>query len=303
MRTKTFIQICCIILLTIIFLSNTLYTYIEVLVDVDEYRFYGNVKSCSTVHYEPIVNADSISLGKLKVMDDYNTKAFYNKKHQLVNLCRWNFSETYLIKSFFEYDKSGKHLFTTVYDSYIVNEHYLNSNDTTGFELDYHSKYIYNKKGNLSENTVYSAKDNEVIYKNLYIYGKSDKPVSKSLYQNGQLTYIHRYSYNNKGLLIELCYYKSESELDFRETYSYDANGNKSTTCRFNTHGQLIYKTNYVYDEKGNIIDISNYSNNNTLLYHYSYVYEFDNYGNWTERQFYNNSKIDCITVREIEYY
>jgi hypothetical protein len=164
----------------------------------------------------------------------------------------------------------------------------------------------------------------------IYEYEHGNKFKMSSYETSGGPPYYERYSYDEKGNLIEKIGYKSNSSrLISKETYKYDAKENEIELKEYNSGGGLegyeIYKydekgnkieadyfssggnlsniSKYKYDEKGNETEYDIYNKDHDMRINSRNKYVYDKYGNWIKRISYRDEKAKKITERIIEYY
>lgn len=90
-------------------------------------------------------------------------------------------------------------------------------------------------------------------------------------------SYIHKFSYNEKGQLIE----KIETEVD----------------------GTIVSKLNFTYNQYGDLETQVFYSSKHDKTYNYTLEYEYDHYGNWTSKITKVDGNLDQEETQKITYY
>lgn len=135
------------------------------------------------------------------------------------------------------YDKKGNMTEGTVYIQ-------------TG-ELDHYNKNIYDDKGNLVEEKSIYSNNNFVAEKTSYRYDKHHFLIEKN-YQSFEGIPQRKYIFKNneKGLLLELEYFYN-GVLTEKDKYQYDKQGNLVLELSYDEKGNLKNKIGYVYNSKG----------------------------------------------------
>lgn len=166
------------------------------------------------------------------------------------------------------------------YDSYgnvIKTEQISNGKSSTQ-----QSEYTYGKNGNILQRKITGTSDSEEEYE-----------------------FLHEFKYDDKENKIEFVN-KSNFFPEMKTVYEYD---NKKRIVKITNYDISQIEKETSYDECNNIIS-ERFYRNNTLNYEIQYTYEFDNTGNWIQRDaFVIESKEGKKTVpvytesRVIEYY
>lgn len=139
--------------------------------------------------------------------------------------------------------------------------------------------YKYDSDNNLIGWYKEDEKDGSLSLMETYKYDANGKEIEQKYFDDGSLSSITKYIYNNLGNLTE----RNENSIG----------GNSSVIT--------IYK----YDDKGNEIEqISTGNSDNELIKrNYIYKYEYDKAGNWLRKIDFLDGKAEQIKEREIEYY
>ena len=184
-----------------------------------------------------------------------------------------------------------------------------------------HTKYIYDKNGNLIEELSLNTIDSLPIIKTVYQYNKSNQVVIEEAYdQNGLLIYKKQNKYNKQdsligqnfinylddkiddfvfhsfhgGEIVLLNISDSSLTMDKRRMVSY---GSIKTLINMSPVSFSTYPV-LEYDKFNNIIKSSLYLANGNLLSESEFSYEYDQMNNWTKKM----SPV-TIELREIKYY
>jgi hypothetical protein len=161
--------------------------------------------------------------------------------------------------------------------------------------------FTYNSEGKLIEKVLIDS-DGEMESREKFEYsgelllheevlGPDEQPISDS-----------RYSYDEKGNLIETILWTQEDGELGRIVHEYDENGKRDCTERYNPSGQIVARTTFTLDEKGNVIEMldeDTSGSKNTKL-------ENDEKGNITFQEEYNeenelNHRIERVFNEEGE--
>lgn len=122
------------------------------------------------------------------------------------------------------------------------------------------------------------------------------KTVSRSIGADGLPLDEIRYSYDERGNLVEQGTYRN-NKLLFKSVHAYDDQGHKLETKTYLSDGSLKSKSVYTYDSKGNIATIASYKNctsDQACALDYKAVDAYDGQGRMTEAVIYKaNGTLD----------
>lgn len=202
--------------------------------------------------------------------------------------------------------------------------------------LDSRSEYIFNKYGNIVEETIYDIHNN-IVEKSILTYNDKNQITRKStndIKNQREINLI--YHYNSEGLNEKVEINVPPAEVNNYIMLEYDNKGNKIKEIyhRGSDHSDYlineykygekyllpVYRSTYnistgvrnnyilAYDSKGNLISTNNTTPDGksvmNLLHQYN---KFDSNGNWTEKLDFNGNSQEqfpvLITEREIVYY
>jgi len=131
--------------------------------------------------------------------------------------------------------------------------------------------YIYDNKGNMTEEEVYR--------------------------QDGSLNYKNIYKYDSKGNMVETDFYNSDGSLGFTNISKYDTKWNKIIESDFYaSKDSLTEQVKYQLDDKGHLA--KEYDNGVLKSW-----YIYDNKDNWIKLTTFRNNVPQAVIEREIVYY
>lgn len=99
--------------------------------------------------------------------------------------------------------------------------------------------------------------------------------------------YIYKYTYDERGNVVDVTTYDFQGELDFKVVTKYDEKGNPIERTWYDFPGTLVKKFFYKYDEKGNQVESTTYDSQGQLKC--KFLTKYDEKGNMVE-QIYDNS-------------
>lgn len=194
-------------------------------------------------------------------------------------------------------------------------------NHWLGREPSGNTTYTYNAQGNLTEELF--SNGIKVIY-NYDSKGRKISSTSFDLAKNEGERFIPvdnkvvRYSYDDKGNLIEVAYFNADGSKDIhfifkthRIVHVFNSDGRRIETALYKLDGSLLEKWKHSYDDKGNMIEQTFYNSDGSLRSKFTNKYEFDSADNWI-KEFRETwtikdgkliSKPAMITYRKITYF
>lgn len=150
----------------------------------------------------------------------------------------------------------------------------------TGERFSYEQRYIYDTKGNLTQEETY-VEDGKLTERVLYENDGNGNPVRNNRTIWDDLDFHTEYTYDEQGNLIREELFEGK-ELCEREEYTYDERGNMLFRHRF-TAGMGHSFEGYEYDEQNRRIQAANYSDNDGVMLPDSkydvWIYEYDEQG------------------------
>ncbi|MDO5498015.1 MAG: hypothetical protein Q4F45_09060, partial [Alistipes sp.] len=81
----------------------------------------------------------------------------------------------------------------------------------------------------------------------------------------GEMEVCDKYTFNQRGDVVEYEEYNSDGSLDWKDLYKYDSAGNMIEEAKYFSDGILIGKDLYKYDSAGNMIEIAEYNYDGSL--------------------------------------
>jgi hypothetical protein len=155
--------------------------------------------------------------------------------------------------------------------------------------------YLYNEKGKLKEQAVYSSKDGILLWKVVYVYDDKGNAVEEvrtsqehpehfrppryDVYRTTRSTFKN----DERGNVLEELSYKYDGSLFARYVRAYDAENRIIKTQRFDNEGKLEEEHTFTYDSNGNPIKEQSYSDYG-WIWDALITYEYDAEGNWIKR-------------------
>ncbi len=263
---------------------------------------YRNEKLIDSIVYTYDSSNNLIKREKHKIDNNSHLVLFeeqfsqYNLNGNLIEKMTIKVSDSIITKTTFRYDNRNNCIEENVFSNSNPNHTYPN--------LDIVSKHIrkYNLKGNLIKTKYYDT------------YFKLRKEVLRYNHQ-GQLTKrkmnicrrkggksTTRYSYNEKGELIETMVHDKGSDKWKKDQYDYDESGN--IILHFSNSFKNVENTlTYEYDSLGNKTLKTYVSDKHDVSIIKESIYEYDTAKNWTKRIDFIDGKATLIIEREFTYY
>ena len=155
----------------------------------------------------------------------------------------------------------------------------------TAYELN--SKFGEEQIGNIKRKTVFK-------------FNNDGNKIEESRYNSdGELSSKCKYTYDDKGNMIEL--FLHDEDLSWKWEYTYDDKGNKIEKNYYHSNGVLLSKSKYTYDKKGILLGINVYDSDGELFLKSKYTY--DEKDNIIEERLYNVLEEPMgLTTNEITY-
>lgn len=188
-----------------------------------------------------------------------------------------------------EYDSTGNKLKETFYHTngnkaqYIIYEYNILDKlirDTMytsdGSEVMAANTHTYNEQGDEILN-ISKRIDELTVEKYEYVYDDSDAIVNVTMHKDDEFSYELRYTYDQKGNVLEQGYYDENGEYNSGYEYTYDEKGNmiKEKHNSESSNFEVIR----TYDDIGNLIEKKTYENGRKEASLW-YKYEYDSNGN-----------------------
>ena len=160
--------------------------------------------------------------------------------------------------------------------------------------------YLNDKDGNRIERTVYLG--NQMTKKESSKYVNGLMVEEQSFDQDGEMTELRKYKYDQKGNCTEMEFYNRDGDLMQHYLYKYDARGNRIEWRFYDADEFLSALTTYYYDDHDNLIEVSSFNYDEHLNWKHSYVYEYDEDDNWVRQTIYRNNVPYQVIEREIAF-
>lgn len=167
--------------------------------------------------------------------------------------------------------------------------------------------YVYNKQGNLLEESSYTGKG-ELLDSTAYTYDNKGKLTGVKMYNgSGKLMNIATFTFDQKGNKTQLIQRMLDSTVVLKETRKYDNAGilvEKEVDNPYYYYKR--YKYTWKWDTNGDCLEKKwiKYKGANTYVDTYTYKYlSHDKTGNWTKRIEYHDGVTVAVSETEIEYY
>jgi len=161
--------------------------------------------------------------------------------------------------SFKEFDRNGN----------VIKEEYYRRGDINQ-ELSY--KYDHNQ--NKTEYVNYSAKEDEIRFKQTIDYNNQNRKVSEKRY-NGSEHHIIDYRYNEQDKLSRIIKTDLDGKVIQKRIFSYD--GNVAKIRVENAKGKLLSRIVNKYDDRENLIQYTEYDPEGNRIKRISYQFNPDN--------------------------
>ena len=162
--------------------------------------------------------------------------------------------------------------------------------------------YKYNKKGNLSEKSVYNT-GNDLIEKEFFRYDSSGYLTGYTKYnEEGKISSLEAYTYSSKGVLSETTGMDPSGKIVSRLQYKYDDGNNLTEKAWLNAAGEINGRYRYRYDTDNRLTEEIKFRSENEQ--ENRQVYKYDNNGNISEIIKYDiNDKKEKLTRYIYEYW
>ena len=129
-----------------------------------------------------------------------------------------------------------------------------------------------------------------------YTFNQRGDVIEEASYNSdGSLDLKYLYKYDSLGNRIERASYYSDGILDWKDLYKYDSLGNRIERASYYSDGSLRCKDFYKYDSAGNMIEKAFLNSNGRLIS--KNLYQYDSAGNMIERTEYNSDGIQNYKV------
>lgn len=144
-------------------------------------------------------------------------------------------------------------------------------------ELSEYETFVYDKKGNLTEHTIY-ADDGEIEDQTLYEYDEDGRLYRETaLYGEGKIWAIYEYHYDENGVMFERAVLDEEDfEVNLIVRYDYDENGHLLRHECYDDD-RMSFRTEFICDDMGNVIHEETYFAHSPdeaqHVYDYTFVY------------------------------
>jgi len=161
--------------------------------------------------------------------------------------------------SFKEFDRNGN----------VTKEEYYRRGDINQ-ELSY--KYDHNQ--NKTEYVNYSAKEDEIRFKQTIDYNNRNKKVREKRY-NGSEHHVIDYQYNSQDKLSRIIKKDLDENLIQKRVFSYE--GNVAKIQVLNAKGKLLSRIVNKYDDRDNLIQYTEYDPEGNRMKRISYEFNQDN--------------------------
>jgi hypothetical protein len=126
---------------------------------------------------------------------------------ELKHIIKYEYNDKGLVTGKIEYDPQGKIINKAVYE-YNDKDNVIELQNFEGEKLEYTTKYEYNDKGLIAEETEYDTQG-EIINKAVFEYNDNGDVIELQNFEGEKLEYIIKYKYNDKGVLIEETEYET----------------------------------------------------------------------------------------------
>lgn len=208
----------------------------------------------------------------------------------------------------YEYNKQDKLIRDTMYTS-------------DGSEVMAANTHTYNEQGDEILN-ISKRIDELTVEKYEYVYDDSNTIVNVTMHKDDEFSYELRYTYDEKGNVLEQGYYDEKGEYNGGYEYTYDEKGNMIKE-KYNSESSN-FEVIRTYDDKGNLIEQKTFAKGHkdaSLWYKYEYdsngnkikssslesdgsingydIYKYDEKGREIECTSYYNGKLDYRRVKE----
>ena len=135
-------------------------------------------------------------------------------------------------------------------------------------ELTGRTAYLNDRDGNRVERTVYLG--NQMTKKETSKFVGGLMMEEQSFDQDGQMTELRKYKYDQKGNCTEMEFYNRDGDLMQHYLYKYDARGNRIEWRFYDADEFLSALTTYYYDDHDNVIEISSFNYDEHLNWKHS---------------------------------
>ncbi|HKK64487.1 MAG TPA: hypothetical protein VJ967_01440 [Clostridia bacterium] len=172
----------------------------------------------------------------------------------------------------------------------VVEEVQLVSKRTTYYSdgvLASYRVYSYAEEGTEKREEVLYNSDDEIEERIVYTYEDGRLMESRHYNANNDLQQMHKFDYNDEGLVSEDLLLNAKGEQQTRQEFEYNPAGQKSKWLVYNGNDTLMSYSLYEY-QSGLNTRIENYSAGNELLDYF--VIEHNSEGKPEERVWYNSS-------------
>ncbi len=149
--------------------------------------------------------------------------------------------------------------------------------------LDKRIEHHGNEKGQVVENHVFIG--DELKTKTVFTYDEKGNRDSYTDYgQDGTAQVKEIYIYNEKSQLTQSLLMNRNNELMATMTYLLDDQGRRSEIMAHGRDNRLEMRRIYHYDNRGNLSELISYGRNGLFLNRQLFHYEYDERGNWIEK-------------------
>lgn len=255
------------------------------MIEFNDDIFLGNIKSITTISYDPIINNGKVLPGKLNgtpirlefINDTTLDEIFYDQSQKPIEKSRYIYNNKFsLLKKFNScLNGTGQITYEAIFDQ--------NNNKI--------KEYIYSLEGELLFTTQFKYDNNNFLVSGLLN--------SNSYFPSGYWNYRID---NNGNVLQEDFYVKDSNYLRNTDVNEYDEKNRKVRNISFDNHRDETVTTEIKYNDRNYLVykEIVSQDSNKIIQ---KMEYRFDKKGNWIEKRLFENGKAMNYVSRSIIYY
>ncbi len=150
---------------------------------------------------------------------------------------------------------------------------------------DTYQKYFFDEHDRVVK--LEEVENGKLVRVRIYKYDDDSDKVSESLWfdGNGELTGIHRYKYNDKGLMIWRAEYSPYNYMIYYIVSEHSDDNRLTLESWYNRAGKLLQRVRYYYDDRGEVVREDKINADDELEgYH---LLDYDENGNLIEKTWY----------------
>ncbi|HXK50492.1 MAG TPA: hypothetical protein PKW56_08495 [Clostridiales bacterium] len=257
--------------------------------DLTELQLKGKVKSVEEIN-------DCHEITIFNKFGNPVKKIFYNKDDAIHGYQIFSYDDKGNRISSEEYDSKENQVFKRIYyyndKNELVKENWFKSDTLNGGW-----NYKYNEQGGLAEWNAFDQKSNIIQKIAEYEYNESGELIILNEYSGGKLSYVHKYTYDEKGNeIVHRMDFIHEKNRYATETKTFDISGNVIKIEYSDSKG-LSSSSVINYDQNDNVVRQESYKSGEIIIVKNT-NYEYDDHGNWVKMVTQANT-----AIRKIEYY